>query len=119
MGSRDKAFLRACELANGRAAMLGVVGWIWPQVFGLWAGGSVTTTDPFEAIGQVPTVAWVQIIFLCGAIEAGKLNYNNRHNAPGHPLDPPAHDVSMAGVLRGRSECERRAGAALLGGARR
>lgn len=56
--------------------MLGVVGWIWPQVFGLWAGGSVTTTDPFEAIGQVPTVAWVQIIFLCGAIEAGKLNYN-------------------------------------------
>ena len=39
---RDAGEMRACELANGRAAMLGWVGWLWPQVFGLWKGGSVT-----------------------------------------------------------------------------
>ena len=40
---RDAGEMRACELANGRAAMLGWVGWLWPQVFGLWKGGPVTT----------------------------------------------------------------------------
>lgn len=73
---RDVDELRATELANGRAAMLGVVGWLWPQVFGLWQGGSVTTTDPIGALTQVPTNSWIQIIFLCGAIEANKHNYN-------------------------------------------
>ena len=51
---RDAGEMRACELANGRAAMLGWVGWLWPQVFGLWKGGAVTTTDPIDAIMQVP-----------------------------------------------------------------
>ena len=51
---RDAGEMRACELANGRAAMLGWVGWLWPQVFGLWKGGPVTTTDPIDAIMQVP-----------------------------------------------------------------
>merc|ERR1719359_549323 len=73
---RDVEELRATELANGRAAMLAFVGWIWPQVFGLWKGGPVKTTDPIDAIMQVPTAAWVQFIVFCGAIEAGKLNWD-------------------------------------------
>ena len=47
------AQLRECELKNGRVAMLASVGWIWPQIFGLWAADDVTTTDPIAAIGQV------------------------------------------------------------------
>ena len=99
---RDAGEMRACELANGRAAMLGWVGWLWPQVFGLWKGGAVTTTDPIDAImqvprrrqnhssrgdgmpryatngsisTQVPTVAWAQFVVFCGAIEANKYNW--------------------------------------------
>jgi hypothetical protein len=56
---RDFNELRATELANGRAAMLASVGWVWPQVFGLWKTGlPVKTTDPIDAITQVPTAAW-------------------------------------------------------------
>merc|ERR1712204_42982 len=76
MGWRDVNEMRACELANGRAAMLGWVGWLWPQVFGLWQGGSVKTTDPIDAIMQVPTSAWCQFVVFCGAIEANKLNWD-------------------------------------------
>lgn len=72
---RDVDELRATELANGRSAMLAVVGWVWPQVFGLWPGGKVTTTDPIEAITQVEPIAWAQIIIFCGCLEAAKLNY--------------------------------------------
>ncbi|KAH8051965.1 S-adenosylmethionine-dependent tRNA (m5U54) methyltransferase [Aureococcus anophagefferens] len=73
---RDVEELRATELANGRAAMLAFVGWIWPQVFGLWKGGPVTSSDPIAALTEVPTVAWVQFIVFCGAIEANRLNYD-------------------------------------------
>ena len=72
---RDINELRATELANGRAAMLASVGWVWPQLFGLWKGGAVTTTDPIDAIMQVPTVAWAQFVVFCGAIEANKYNW--------------------------------------------
>jgi len=76
---RDLDEMRACELANGRVAMLASVGWVWPQVFGLWKsdGLPVTTTDPIDAITQVPTAAWVQILFFCGALEGARLNWNN------------------------------------------
>mmetsp|Transcript_15441 Transcript_15441/g.50351 ORF Transcript_15441/g.50351 Transcript_15441/m.50351 type:complete len:120 (-) Transcript_15441:65-424(-) len=56
--------------------MLAFVGWIWPQVFGLWKGGPVTSSDPIAALTEVPTVAWVQFIVFCGAIEANRLNYD-------------------------------------------
>ncbi|KAJ8600640.1 hypothetical protein CTAYLR_006927 [Chrysophaeum taylorii] len=72
---RDIEELRATELANGRSAMLAVVGWVWPQVFGLWPGGSVTTTDPIAAISQVEPEAWAQMIILCGCAEAAKVNW--------------------------------------------
>ena len=35
----------------------------------------VTTTDPIDAIMQVPTVAWAQFVVFCGAIEANKYNW--------------------------------------------
>ena len=72
---RDPAEMRECELKNGRAAMLAVVGWIWPQVFGLWAANDVTTADPIAAIGQVNELAWVQILAACGMVEAADYNF--------------------------------------------
>jgi len=74
---RDFDELRETEIANGRSAMLAVVGWVWPQVFGLWKGGPVQTTDPIEAIAQVPGSAWAQMIALCGALEAAKVNWKS------------------------------------------
>mmetsp|Transcript_10918 Transcript_10918/g.33722 ORF Transcript_10918/g.33722 Transcript_10918/m.33722 type:complete len:198 (+) Transcript_10918:70-663(+) len=85
---RDVNEMRACELANGRAAMLGWVGWLWPQVFGLWQGGSVKTTDPIDAIMQVPTAAWCQFVVFCGAIEANKLNWEKGLVGSGVPEKP-------------------------------
>merc|ERR1719305_1671929 len=72
---RDPSEMRECELKNGRAAMLAVVGWIWPQVFGLWAANDVTTADPIAAIGQVNELAWVQILAACGMVEAADYNF--------------------------------------------
>ena len=85
---RDAGEMRACELANGRAALLGWVGWLWPQVFGLWKGGPVTTTDPIDAIMQVPTVAWAQFIVFCGAIEANKYNWAKGEGPMTDPSKP-------------------------------
>ena len=69
--------------------MLASVGWVWPQLFGLWKGGPVTTTDPIEALQQVPTVAWVQIIAFCGAIEANRVNYDKGlERDSSKPFDP-------------------------------
>ncbi|KAH8046975.1 S-adenosylmethionine-dependent tRNA (m5U54) methyltransferase [Aureococcus anophagefferens] len=48
----------------------------WRDVFGLWKGGPVTSSDPIAALTEVPTVAWVQFIVFCGAIEANRLNYD-------------------------------------------
>lgn len=83
---RDIEELRASELANGRSAMLAVVGWVWPQVFGLWPGGKITTTDPVEAILKVEPIAWAQIILFCGCLEAARVNYNAGKDAS--PIGP-------------------------------
>ena len=75
---RDPAEMRECELKNGRAAMLAVVGWIWPQVFGLWAANDVTTADPIAAIGQVNELAWVQILAACGMVKPPTITSRRR-----------------------------------------
>jgi len=92
---RDLDEMRACELANGRVAMMASVGWVWPQVFGLWSvnqGGTlisglpVKTTDPIDAIQQVPTAAWVQIIGFCGVLEAARWNWEQQRQGKETPL---------------------------------
>jgi len=66
---RDFDELRACEVRNGRVAMLAQTGWVWPQIFGKFDSDDVTTVDPIEAIGQVAPEAWVQIIATMGVFE--------------------------------------------------
>jgi hypothetical protein len=84
---RDLDEMRACELANGRVAMMASVGWVWPQVFGLWKTGlPVKTTDPIDAIQQVPTAAWAQIIGFCGVLEAARWNWEQQRQGKETPL---------------------------------
>jgi len=84
---RDFDELRECELKNGRVAMLASVGWIWPQIFGLWAADDVTTTDPIAAIGQVAPEAWIQMFLLAGTFEA--MEYKHKMSGSTKPFWDP------------------------------
>jgi len=64
--------LRSTELANGRVAMLAVVGWFWPTVVGKFDAPDITTTDPIKAILEADPQWWAQFILLCGCIEGVK-----------------------------------------------
>jgi hypothetical protein len=66
-------FLRKAELSNGRSAMLGTVGWVFPALAGTFASDDVTTTDPIKAIFEADPQWWAQWIIFCGTIEAVKI----------------------------------------------
>ena len=46
------------------------------------------TTDPIDAIMQVPTVAWAQFVVFCGAIEANKYNWAKGEGPMTDPSKP-------------------------------
>ena len=60
---------RESELKHGRVAMAACLGWY------LTAGGvhpafdSKLSSDPIEAMTQLPLLGWMQIVFACGAVE--------------------------------------------------
>jgi len=62
--------LRKAELANGRSAMLAVVGWSFPQFWTLQ--GPVQTTDPIKAFFEADNQWWCQFIIICGVVEGVK-----------------------------------------------
>jgi len=80
--------LRACELKNGRVAMLACVGWVWPQVVGTFPTDVVKTTDPVECLTAVPFVVWAQIVVLCGVMEAAEYNWARGILAEPFGFDP-------------------------------
>jgi len=62
--------LRKAELANGRSAMLAVVGWVFPT---FWTfEGPVKTTDPIKAFFAADNQWWAQFIIFCAVIEGIK-----------------------------------------------
>jgi len=62
--------LRKAELANGRSAMLAVVGWVFPT---FWTfEGPVKTTDPIKAFFEADNQWWAQFIIFCAVIEGIK-----------------------------------------------
>lgn len=58
---------REAELMHGRIAMVAVVGFIWPGLFGTFAGNEWTGVDafsytnPLEALGNAPSASLFQI----------------------------------------------------------
>jgi len=62
--------LRKAELANGRSAMLAIVGWIFPT---FWTfEGPVKTTDPFKAFFEADNQWWAQFVIFCAVLEGIK-----------------------------------------------
>ena len=88
---RDFDELRACEIKNGRVAMLATTGWVWPQMFGLFDSKDVTTTDPIKAIAEVDAAGWAQILVLIGSFEA--LEYKHRKSGSTKPFFDPFNQV--------------------------
>eukprot|EP00616_Rhizochromulina_sp_CCMP1243_P013842 CAMPEP_0118973548 /NCGR_PEP_ID=MMETSP1173-20130426/10414_1 /TAXON_ID=1034831 /ORGANISM="Rhizochromulina marina cf, Strain CCMP1243" /LENGTH=192 /DNA_ID=CAMNT_0006923225 /DNA_START=26 /DNA_END=604 /DNA_ORIENTATION=+ len=84
---RDFDELRACETRNGRVAMLASVGWVWPQIFGTWAGGPVKTVDPIETLSAVPVAAWAQMILLASVFEV--IDFKHKQSGSTEPVWDP------------------------------
>jgi hypothetical protein len=83
---RDFDEMRACEVRNGRVAMLAATGWVWPQIFGTFNSEDVTTVDPIAAITQVAPQAWVQIFVLAGVNEVIAAKHDDAKGPVWDPL---------------------------------
>ena len=59
---------RESELKHGRVAMLAVLGWLTQEKFHPLYGGKISG-NPLTAFGEVPPLAFVQIIAFCGLLE--------------------------------------------------
>ena len=81
-------FLRKAELSNGRSAMLGTVGWLWPKYAGTFASDDVTTDDPIKAIFEADPQWWAQFLVFCGTIEA--IKYRAEVEGKSYTADGPA-----------------------------
>lgn len=78
--SNGLVWYREAELMHGRIAMMAVVGFIWPGLFGTFSGNEWTgvdaysTTNPVEALGTVPSAALFQIGAFMSALEFRRIN---------------------------------------------
>lgn len=59
---------RESELKHGRVAMLAVLGWLTQEHFHPLYDGKLSG-NPLKALGEVPPLAWVQIVAFTGFLE--------------------------------------------------
>jgi len=66
---------REAELKHGRVCMLGICGYVYPEIFGTWPG-NVAPGIAFEdvprgiqALEVIPSLGWMQMFFLIGAVD--------------------------------------------------
>jgi light-harvesting complex I chlorophyll a/b binding protein 1 len=90
----DLNYVREAELMHGRQAMLAVVGFVFPAVFGKLpvAWTAAVSTNPLEAQYQLPPQVYAQVvgsIFIAEALRS-RIIYGNREGyVPGeHGLNP-------------------------------
>ena len=71
---------REAELMHGRICMVAVVGFLWPGLFGTFAGNEWTGVDAYsytnalEAFGKAPSAALFQIFAFMGILEFRRIN---------------------------------------------
>ena len=72
---------REAELMHGRICMVAVVGFIWPGLFGTFAGNEWTGADafsytnPLEAFSKAPSASLFQILAFMSWMEFRRINF--------------------------------------------
>mmetsp|Transcript_10011 Transcript_10011/g.25443 ORF Transcript_10011/g.25443 Transcript_10011/m.25443 type:complete len:246 (-) Transcript_10011:981-1718(-) len=73
-GDGSLKVFREAELMHGRIAQLACLGWIFPEIYH-FPGNEKTGVDayaalnPYDAVDQIPTAAWTQILAFMSALE--------------------------------------------------
>lgn len=76
----DLDWYREAEIVHGRIAMIAVVGFLGPELFGTFPGNEWTGVDaysnlnPIEAFNQAPGLALLQIFLGASFLEIKRLN---------------------------------------------
>lgn len=65
----EMAMYREAELKHGRVAMAACLGWYVTASGVHPAFNSALSSDPIEAMKQLPAVGWIQFVLGCGVIE--------------------------------------------------
>jgi hypothetical protein len=63
-----------------RVAMLAIVGWAFPEIFGKFAADDIQSTHALEALEQAATAFWAQLIVLCGIVEVNQFRHYEDKN---------------------------------------
>jgi len=98
---------REAELKHGRVAMIATIGIVVPDTFGRLGGylspsaGLKFTDIPssIEAIGKVPTLGWLQIFALAGALEEKAKAFPQSYGYPAFIQGPPLKEPERSKKL--------------------
>jgi len=78
-GDGSLKIFREAELIHGRIAQLACLGWVFPELYH-FPGNEKTGVDayaamnPFDAVDQIPSAAWTQILAFMASLEILRIN---------------------------------------------
>lgn len=84
-------FLSEAEIKHGRIAMLGILGWIFPEQIWHLPSPEYSQANPLDALGSVGFLPLAQIVLfmaVCEAASYSKVYYENCANPGDYGWDP-------------------------------